>query len=257
MCDDHKRREKIDKPHKVPPLPRGKLYGVGIGPGDPKLLTLKAKEVLDQVDTIFFPRADEGGTSTARSIVEAVLSGPKECIELPFPMAKDEKKLISYWKDAARQIAQAVEKGKEVAFVTMGDPFIYSTYIYLLKTLRQDFPEIHVETIPGISAINAAASRAELPLVQGNEKMAILPVTEDLRGLRGALNEFDTVVLMKVGSRLNKVLTLLKGLDLLKNSTLVSRLGHPEERVISDLDSIKEERSGYLSLMFIKVPRKE
>jgi precorrin-2/cobalt-factor-2 C20-methyltransferase len=243
MRDDHKRIN-------------GKLYGVGIGPGDPKLLTLRAKEILDEVDMIFSPKASEEGRSIARSIIEASTSKPKDFVELTFPMTKDEMALKIYWQRAAEKIAQAIQKGKQVAFVTIGDPFIYSTYIYLLKALRQNYPNIEVETIPGISAFNAAASRAEVSLVEGDERLAILPVPGDLRGLREAFKEFDTIILMKVGSKLDKITALLKELDLLKSSVLVSHVGCPEERIIWDFHSLeKGERWGYLSVIIVKTQR--
>jgi len=234
----------------------GKLYGIGVGPGDPKLLTLRAKEILDQADVIFCPKGDEDGTSWARSIIETTTSAAKEFVELPFPMTRDKKVLKAYWQSAAKRIAQEVLKGKQAAFITLGDPFIYSTYIYLLRTLLQDFPDIEVETIPGISAFNAAAARAQVPLVQADETMAILPVRKDLRGLREALEAFDTVVLMKVGSKLDKVMALLGKLDLLKHSVLVSHLGQPGEKMIHDLSSLnKVQREGYLSVIIVKIPK--
>ena len=235
----------------------GKLYGIGVGPGDPKLLTLRAKEILDQADVIFCPKGDEDGTSWARSIIEATTSAEKEFVELPFPMTRDKKVLKIYWEKAAKRIFQEMAKGKQGAFITLGDPFIYSTYIYLLRTLLQNYPDIEVETIPGISAFNAAAARAQVPLVQADETMAILPVRKDLRGLREALEAFDTVVLMKVGSKLDKVMALLGEMDLLEHSVLVSHLGQPGEKMIHDLSSLNTaQREGYLSVIIVKVPRK-
>jgi precorrin-2/cobalt-factor-2 C20-methyltransferase len=234
----------------------GKLYGIGIGPGDPKLLTLRAKEILDEVDMIFSPRASEEGTSMARSILEASTSRPKEFVDLTFPMTRDEAVLKTYWQEAAEKVAKAVNAGKQVAFVTIGDPFLYSTYIYLLKALRQNFPNLEVETIPGISAFHAAASRAEVSLAEGDERLAILPVPRDLGGLREAFREFDTVVLMKVGSKLDEVVALLEELDLLESSVLVSRVGCPEEKIIRDFHSLrKDDRGGYLSVMIVKTRR--
>jgi precorrin-2/cobalt-factor-2 C20-methyltransferase len=236
----------------------GKLYGIGVGPGDPKLLTLRAKEILDQVDIIFCPKGDEDGASWARSIIETTTSADKEFVELPFPMTRDKKILKAYWQKGAERIAGEIAKGKQGAFITLGDPFIYSTYIYLLRTLLQDFPDMEVETIPGISAFNAAAARAQVPLVQADETMAILPVRKDLRGLKEALGTFDTVVLMKVGSKLDKVMALLGELDLLKHSVLVSHLGQPGEKMIHDLSSLNRvQREGYLSVIIVKKPKGE
>ncbi len=230
----------------------GKLYGIGIGPGDPRLLTLRAQEILAKVDTVFVPKASEDGTSLARSIIEQTASRPKDFVELTFPMTKDRKTLTAYWQKAAKKIAREVRKNKNVAFVTIGDPFIYSTYIYLFKTLRRDFPDIEIETVPGISAFNAAASRARVPLAEGNEKIAILPVTQDLKGLRGALKEFNTVVLMKVGSKLDKVICLLEEMELIKSSVLISRVGQPDEVILRNLSSLKNKKLGYLSVIIVK-----
>lgn len=237
---------------------RGKLYGVGIGPGDPRLLTLRAKEIFDQVDILFCPKGEEGGTSLARSIVETTISSPKEIVELTFPMTRDEEILKTHWQKAAERIAQSLKEGKQGAFITLGDPFLYSTYIYLLRTIRHNFPDIEVETIPGISAFNAAAAKAGVPLAQGNERMAILPVNEDLMGLREAFETFDTVVLMKIGSKLGRVMALLSELDLLKHSVLIHRLGSPREKIIHDLSSLEKiEEEGYLSILIVKNPRRD
>lgn len=234
---------------------KGKLYGIGIGPGDPKLLTLKAKEILDKVDTIFVPKANDNEASCARSIIEASIGDRKEYVELTFPMTKNKKILKLYWQKAASKIATQLRKNKDAAFVTIGDPFIYSTYIYLLKTLRSDFPDIETKTIPGVSAFNAAAASAQFPLVEGDERLAVLPVKKNLDGLRKALCEFDTVVLMKVGSKLDKVIRLLKEMKLIKTSLLVSRAGHPEETIIRDLYSLKDKKLGYLSVIIVKRKR--
>lgn len=230
----------------------GKLYGIGIGPGDPKLLTLRAQEILNEVHTIFVPKASDDGKSCARAIVEAATLGKKHFVELTFPMTKNENKLNSYWLRAAGRIAEELQKNKICAFVTIGDPFIYSTYIYLLETLRKNFPNIESETIPGISAFNAAAASCGLPLVKGYEKLAILPVTKNLEGLREALKKFDTVVLMKVGSKLNRVIRLLQEMKLIKNSVLVSRAGQAGEKIISDLSSLNNRKLGYLSVILVK-----
>jgi len=231
---------------------RGKLYGIGIGPGDPKLLTLRAKDALEKADTIFAPKGSDEGISVARKIIEQVIEGKKTYVELTFPMTKDKNLLRKYWKKAAQRIAGEIKKGKQAAFVTLGDPFIYSTYIYLLKMLKQDFPNIDVETIPGISAFNAAASRAQLPLVEGNEKLAIVPVSKNLTGVRKTLEEFDTVVLMKVGAKLDKIIRLLKKMRLIQRSVLISRLGQENETVVKDMSTLTDKKSGYLSVIIVK-----
>lgn len=247
MRNDYKKRKNV----------KARLYGIGIGPGDPKLLTIKAKEILGKVDTIFVPKSSDSAESCARAITESASKGKKNYIELTFPMTKSMKILNSYWKKAASRIAQEVRKNKDVAFVTIGDPFVYSTYIYLLKTLYRDFPDIKTETIPGITSFNAAAACGQFPLVEGNEKLAILPVKKNLEGLKEAFNEFDTVVLMKVGSKLKKVLGLLKKMGLAGDSLLVSRAGQPQELIVRGLDSLQNTKLGYLSVIIVKRKNKK
>lgn len=248
MRNDHKKRA-IEK------LP-GKLYGVGIGPGDPKLLTLKAKEILEKVDVIFAPKGNDDGISCARSILESALSKPKRFVELTFPMTRNKKILKERWKKSSQRIVRDVTKGKQAAFITIGDPFIYSTYIYLLETINKYFPRVAVETVPGISSFNAAASAAGFPLVEGNDRLAVLPVRRDMEGLRQAFADFDTVVLMKVGAKLDSVLELLRELNLLKRSILISRVGHVNERIVSDLSSVKDKEIGYLSVIIVRCGRR-
>ncbi len=230
----------------------GTLYGVGIGPGDPKLLTIRAKEILNKVDMIFVPKAKDDARSCARMIVEAATSKSKNFAELTFPMTNDMKKLKSHWLAAAGRIVRELKRGRSAAFVTIGDPFIYSTYIYLLGMLRKHFPEIAVETIPGITAFNAASAAGGLALVKRNERMAVVPVTKGLKYVREALRKYDTVVLMKVGSKLGNVLKLLKKMRLIKNGVLVSHVGQVSESIVRDLSSLKDKRSGYLSVIIVK-----
>lgn len=231
---------------------RGKLYGLGLGPGDPRLVTLKAKEILERADTVFVPKSSEDANSWARGIVEAVTTSTKNFVELTFPMTKDQALLNKYWRQAAERIAKEVNLGREVAFVTIGDPLIYSTYIYLLKVLENKFPAIEVETVPGISAFNAAAAILKLPLVEADEKLAVIPMAPDLENLRKIFQDFDTVVLMKVGSKLGQITALLKELGLLKQAVLVSRVGHPDEKIVKNLGSLRDKTCGYLSVIIVR-----
>lgn len=230
----------------------GMLYGIGLGPGDPGLVTLRAKEILERVDRVFVPKGNEDSSSWARQIVEAVVTTQKNFVELTFPMTTDKAILNKFWSAAATKIITRINQGKEVAFVTIGDPGIYSTYIYLLRTLKRNFPKIEVETVPGISAFNAASAKTNLALAEGREKLAVIPVRRDLKGLKEALSDFDSVALMKVGSKLDKVLTLLKEMGLLRKAVLLSRLGHAGEKIIHDLTSVKDKKIGYLSVILVK-----
>ena len=171
-------------------------------------------------------------------------------------MTTDKTVLNKYWLSAAVKIAQEIKNGQQVAFVTIGDPFIYSTYLYLLKVLGKNFPQIEVETVPGISAFNAASARLNFGLVEGYQRMAVVPVSKDLNKVKQALNDFETIVLMKVGSRLGQVAALLKELGLLNKAVLISRVGHADEKIIHNLASIKDKKIGYLSVILVRKDRK-
>ncbi len=230
----------------------GKFYGIGIGPGDPKLLTIKAKEILENVSAIFVPKADKDANSYARSIIEESGINKNKIVELTFPMTKNMGTLKSHWKEAIRTIEKEIKEGRDSAFITIGDPMLYSTYIYILEIIKKDFPLIKTETIPGISAFSAAASRVEIPLVIQDETLAIIPVREDLKGIREALKNFNTVVLMKIGAKIDLVIELLKELNLIDNSILISHVGQNNEKIIYDLKTIKDKKLGYLSVIIVK-----
>lgn len=230
----------------------GKIYGIGIGPGEYKLLTLKAVETLKRVKTVFAPKPSNEGTSFARSIIKSIGLRKKRYVELPFPMIKDRNKLMKYWLDAGKKIAKEVKLNGETAFITIGDPFIYSTYIYLYETIKRNHPLIKMETIPGISSINASACAAGIPLLKGKEKLAVVPAMESADAIRKTLKEFDTIVIMKVGSRFSKVVAVLAEMNLLSNSVMISRAGCPDEKIIQDLSSLKDAKQAYLSVIIVR-----
>ncbi|MDP2744195.1 MAG: precorrin-2 C(20)-methyltransferase [Dehalococcoidia bacterium] len=229
----------------------GKFYGVGIGPGSPDLLTLRAKRVLEAVKVICVPRATTGENSLARSILEKALTGAPQYLELDFPMVRDKETLRQHWDRAVERMVERLQMGEDVAFATLGDPLLYSTYNYVLSIMQQRFPQVTVETVPGLSSFSAAASLANLSLAEGEEAVAILPVPRDPGRLERVLREFDTVVLMKVAERLGMVLEVLRRLGLMEKAVLVSRAGLPGETLVRDLSSITDAKLGYLSVIIV------
>ena len=232
---------------------RGILYGIGIGPGDPELLTLKARKILRKVDTIFAPKPEIESTSAAVDIIRGYIPG-KQVKELVFPMTKDREKLERFWKRAAVSVYQKLSSGNNTAFITIGDPFIYSTYIYLLRYIRKLDKDLKVVTVPGISAVNAASSLLEIPLAEGNEKFAVMPLPARLEELKDILSMFDTVVLLKIGKDLSRLVRFLKKEGFDKYSFFVRRIGYPEQYIAKGLSllDVDDKTSGYLSTMIIK-----
>jgi len=229
----------------------GKLYGVGVGPGDPELLTLKARRVLNHVDVIFTPVSKEGKESVAFRIVRDLLRREPRVLPLHFPMVKDRAILERRWEEAVEAIYGELKGGKDAAFITLGDPLLYSTYVPLLKGMRRLHPDVEVETVPGVPSVLACLSEENLPLVEEDDKLAILPVTYGFEELRKAVEEYETVVLMKVPKRIDSLIEDLERLGVKEKAIFLSRCGQ-REFFSSDLESMRGETVDYLSLVVIK-----
>lgn len=244
----------------------GKLNVIGIGPGDPELLTLKAVRVIRESEVICVPKGRQEGSSLALSIVEkAVDLGGKEVVEAHFPMKKTRKsakiketsafheddELDAKWSKTADDILNRLRKGTDVAFLTLGDPTIYSTFYYLYDRLLEVKPDLNIEVIPGVSSINASAARAGISLGLGNEKIAVLPANY-MDNLRSTLEVFDTVVLMKVNKVLDEVVGLLSEMNLVENAVCVSRAGMDDEEIVSDIREIRQDALNYFSMIIVR-----
>jgi precorrin-2/cobalt-factor-2 C20-methyltransferase len=234
----------------------GTFYGVGVGPGDPELLTVKAVNVLKGASVIAVPRSSDSssdGLSQALRIAEkAVDLDGKEKVWLFFPMTKDKEVLNAARKEAALKVADALNAGKDVAFITLGDPMLYSTFSYLVPFVREAAPGAAVKVVSGITSYSAAASIALTPLAESDEKVMIVPAAYDLDAVKGLLESFDTIVLMKVNRIFDRLVDTLDAMGLLGRAVLVSRAGWPEERVVYDLKSLKGEKLDYFSTIIVK-----
>lgn len=233
----------------------GKFYGIGVGPGDPGLLTIKAYQTLAEVDVICVPKSSGDRDSLALSVVTQNLARPFRHLELSFPMSRDKDLLERSWSEAAAAVALEVLQGRNVAFVTIGDPLLYSTYSYLLRFLKDKHPELETITIPGITAMSACSSYIQIPLAEGEETLAVVPAAYGTEQLKNILATFDNVVLMKVNRRLPEVIELLENSGGSRQAYFVSRCGHPDQYVTTNLRELLDKQLDYMSLMIIK--RKE
>jgi len=232
---------------------RGRLYGIGVGPGDPGLVTLRANRLIKESPVICAPRASADSESFALSIVRDMIDEDMQKVITPlFPMSMDRKVLDKAWSDAAEMVVAELEAGNDVSFLTLGDPSLYSTYSYILNKIKDRMPDVENEIIPGVSSISLAAARAGVELGLGGEKLAVMPMGRDMDSVRTALTGFDTVVLMKVNRAFPKLVALLEELGLIGRAVYVSRCGTPDEKVIRDLKSIGEDGVDYLSLVIVK-----
>jgi len=235
-------------------MPYGTLYGIGLGPGDPELITLKGLRILQQSRVIAYPISRQGDESVALSILERITSlVGKEKIELLFPMSAAEPAALKIaWEEASRKIAAHLEQGKDVAFITLGDVVLYSTFIYLFEVMREGYQHLKVEFVPGISSVSASAATASLPLGKGRERLAILPAPFDQAQLKKSLEDFDTVVLLKVSQVFDQVYELLKRMNLLDKAILCQRIGLEGERIIHDLSTLVGSKVDYMSILMVK-----
>ncbi len=229
----------------------GRLYGVGVGPGDPELITLKAQRILSQVSVIFVPQKDTGHKSYAGSIISGSLGSPiQQVVELVFPMQKSA--LEPYWERAADEIWQHLAQGEDCAFVTEGDPLLYGTFVCILSVFRERHPEVNIKVIPGVSSINAAAASAVLPLSSGRERVAIIPAAYQDKALRETLESFDTVVILKVNTAFDRILDVLEEMKLVDRCTYIRRCTTKDEKIVKDIRKLKEKDLDYLSLLIVR-----
>ena len=239
-------------PGKVSQTRWGTLYGIGAGPGDPQLLTVRASRILGGVEDVFYPSSSGTDESMALNIIEPYLKEGVKIHSLFFPMTKDRAELEQAWTTAAGKVAEILGQGRDAVFVTLGDPMIYSTYFYLLNTLRRLHPHATWETVPGISSFQSAASAVDAAISEGKDRVALVPVNRDASNIEDALDRFDTVVMFKVGSKLPAVLEILERKGLLEQGRLFSYLGTPDQRIETDLTKVKREKIGYMSLLIVK-----
>lgn len=229
------------------------VYAVGVGPGDPELLTRKAERVLRSVDVILAPVSNPSEASVALGTIREFIDEDRQQIIVhQFPMTSDRARLIPAWQEAAALIAGHAEAGRSVAFITIGDPLFYSTFIYLLRLLREQWPQLPIEIIPGISSINAAAAEASLPLVEADEKMVVIPATAGIEQIKAALAAYETVVLLKVKPLFAQIIELLRATGREQRTVFVERVGSSRQKVLTSFEEIAAHSPDYLSLMIIK-----
>ena len=234
------------------PSPYGCLYGVGVGPGDPELLTLKGLRVLQRVPIICVPQSETRQESYALNIVRGFLDLSKqEILRIRFP-TDDAEGAAEVWHAAAATIAGRLQQGGDVAFITEGDPMLYSTFSYVLEGITLEYPEIAVEIIPGVSSVMAAAARAGVPLVAHGQRLAILPAVYGIDDLREAIVHYNTIVLMKVNRTLLLALAHLERLGLAGKAIYVRRATTPREQVVRDLQQLSDDDLDYFSLLIIR-----
>ena len=226
----------------------GTLYGIGVGPGAPDLLTLRAVRVLSEVDVILAAASPRNDYSTALETARPHLNPKARLLRLDFPMTHDKTILHAAWQIAARQTLQVLEGGENAAFLTIGDPLIYSTFGYLWRTLREHTPDARVEVIPGITSFQAAAARLGTILCEGSESLRIIPGINGREHLAAELAGADTAVILKAYRNYPVIREVLEDADRIDTASLASHVEQEGENLCHDMRGL-EGSPPYLSLV--------
>jgi precorrin-2/cobalt-factor-2 C20-methyltransferase len=237
------------------------LIGVGVGPGDPGLVTLKAVAALEAADVILVPATEASGEAAGHAEQVVLAACPSAKVRLrrvPFSMAQRNGigiKRRQSWKASAEAAEQAFTAGATtVAFATVGDPSVYSTFSYLAAQVKAVVPGLTVKVVPGITAMQALAAASLTPLVEGQESLTLVPVTAGMDAVRIALDTSDTVVAYKGGRQLGELLDLIR--DRGRDGVLGVNLGLPGQRLVP-LSEADAEHAPYFSTVLVAPLRSE
>lgn len=229
----------------------GTLYGIGVGPGAPDLLTLRAATLLGTVDVILAAASPRNDYSTALETARPHVNPHAEIVRLEFPMTHDSAVLTRAWDVAAATTQEILRQGRNAAFITIGDPLVYSTFGYLSRTLQARCPDIAIEVVPGITSFQAAAARTNTILCEGKESLLILPGINGGDTLQQGLEFADNTVILKAYKNFPAIREALEQAHCLKNSTFASRVYLKDEMFTRDLAALPAVPP-YLSLVLAK-----
>jgi precorrin-2/cobalt-factor-2 C20-methyltransferase len=213
----------------------GKFYGIGVGPGDPELITLKASRILRSVDVVFAAASTKNDHSLAVRIAGQYIPGHTDVRKLRFPMTTDEKETGRAWRENAARIYDRLKQGLDVAFLTLGDPMTYSTFGYISRYIKQIDPAIVIETVPGITSYQAAAARLNMPLVEGEESLVVVSGAKGGNCLRQMSAKPENIVFLKAYRHISDIAGAILETNREYRCVGISKCGLPEERIIQDI----------------------
>lgn len=233
----------------------GRLIGASLGPGDPDLITRRAWAALTSDARWAYPVKKAEETSYALEIVRrGGLEIPHDAEPLVFPMTRQAEPLARAWAHAAARTAAMLAEGRDVVFLVEGDASTYATFAHLARTVRELAPGVEIETIPGVSSFAAAAAHLGEPLTGEDDTLAVIPAAYGVEVIDHLIDEFDTLVLLKVKPLLDDVIALLERRGLLHEACLIEKVGSPHERVVRDVSTLRGEKIAYLSLILVRNP---
>lgn len=231
---------------------KGILYGLGVGPGDPELITLKAARVLNVVDVVFAAASTKNSYSLALSIAKPHIPDLTSVRMLYFPMTTDREETAKAWRDHAQTIIDELEQGKKVAFLTLGDAMTYSTYGYILKNVQKMAPGLPVISVPGITSYQAAAACLNTPLVEGEDSLLLTSGAEGGDRLRQFAVSPESVVFLKAYRNVPDIADAIAAAGVYEMAVGISNCGHKDEKVVRDLQELCDRKPDYWTLIIAK-----
>lgn len=230
----------------------GHFYAVGIGPGAPDLLTLRAVQIIESADIILTPQAQGSNRSLALNAIEPYRNG-QEVMCVNYPMQRNGDQTRERWQMVAGEVLEKLRQGQSVAMITLGDPLIFATTSYLLAALAEELAEEKIHLVPGISAFQIAASRFRDPLTLQEDRLILMSAT-DLQAVESALDHCETLVLYKAAGVIDKLLELLDSHGLLGSSKLVSCAEQGDsELLVANLENWRPGELNYMTTLIVRV----
>ena len=233
----------------------GTLYGIGVGPGDPKMITLQAIECLKGLDVIFASKKAEVEESIAHTVVKPYLSSKAEVRFLEFESTYDREAFDARWAENAKEVLKVLKTGRDCGYITLGDPSLYSTFSHLIRNLHKQEPAARIEIIAGVSMVTAAANLLTVPLTIDGETLTFIPSAQiEQARLKELIRDSDNLVFMKIPSDAQELIKSLEEEGLLHHAIWVQKCCLPGQRVMKELslETLEEDQEKYLSLMIVK-----
>ncbi|HHP7234112.1 MAG TPA: precorrin-2 C(20)-methyltransferase [Desulfobacterales bacterium] len=227
----------------------GILYGLGVGPGDPELITLKAARVLNSADVVYAAASSKNTYSLAVSIARPHIPDLTPVKMMHFPMTKDRSKTERAWQKNARILVEELQQSKIVAFITLGDSMTYSTFGYILQYVQQLDPNVPVISVPGITSYQASAACLNDPLVEGEEALLIVSGVNGGECLRRFAVAPDNLVFMKAYRNMPDITAALGEFNLLEGSVAVKNCGLPDQEIVTDIRELENCPPNYWTLI--------
>jgi len=227
----------------------GKLFGIGVGPGDPELITKKAIRLINEADVIFTASSTKNDYSLALKIAEPYIDDNANIQSLSFPMIKDKIESGKAWKNNAEIIAKKLREGKNAAFITLGDPVTYSTFGYILTAMKNVMPDANIEIVPGITSFHAAAARCNKILVEAEETLAIMSGAYGGENIRSIAEKVDKLAIVKAYKNTEDINNALKETGFYDKSIAISKCGRQGEKIIDNIEDLEKRKPDYWTLI--------